>query len=151
MFICWSPSISVCAYCTHTLTHSHTAFLVPPWAAGQSKGIWALLQKAGKEEGKAKYKSEKDLETSSISSLCPCALCGWGQEVLQRGSLPGCAFPSKSLRIPHHRGLGQGMGAQSEPQIPKEGRIDMQKLRVWLWTGLPATNVQQGAGAHLAA
>lgn len=62
----------------HALTHSVSGASAGCWPRdpSQSKGIWALLEKAGKEEGKKKYKSKKDLERSSSSSLCPCARCG---------------------------------------------------------------------------
>lgn len=110
-----------CVLILHTqaraLTHG-----VPGASAGcrprepsQSKGIWALLEKAGKEERKIQ-KQKKDLETSSSSSLCPCSRCGWGQGVLHRWGFARLCLSQQSPHVPCHppsipHGTGAGDGS----------------------------------------
>lgn len=57
-----------------------------------------------------KYKSKKDLETSSSSSLCPCTHSGWGKGTLRReGFARLCLLPeSAPVSLVTHHGAQAG-------------------------------------------
>lgn len=109
--------------------HSHTAFLVPPRAAGQ--GSPAKVKASGpfwrrQEKKKEKYKSKKRIWRQAAPPACaPAAAADGARESCIDGGLPGCACPSNPpMSLVTHpafpTGLGQVMEAWCEPQAHTE-------------------------------
>lgn len=79
----------------HALTHGVPGASVGCWPRepSQSKGIWALLEKAGKEERKIK-KQKRIWREAAPPACAPAPAVDGARESCIDGGLPGCACPS---------------------------------------------------------